>query len=309
MVQSGMHVPVNSGSEFAVFTDILADIGDGQSIEQSLSTFSSHVRNISAIIECASPNTLVIMDEVGAGTDPSEGMGFAVAVLERVYAEGATILGTTHYSEIKEFAAVTPGFKNGCMGFDINTLKPMFCLKIGQPGESNAFLIALRLGMDVKLIERAHEITYKGKKDYSNVLPAEHERLVDCEAVASHEQQIRNAEKVKGFAKQSDNIKKNEERKSQKPFNVGDCVLISSMSRTGIVCEPENDKGEIVVMVMKKKYKVNVKRLTLYIDGKEMYPEGYDFDVILESKDDRKKKKIMGKRHVEGLVIEKSREN
>lgn len=308
MVQSGMHVPVSTGSEFAVFTDILADIGDGQSIEQSLSTFSSHVKNISTIIECASPNTLVIMDEVGAGTDPSEGMGFAVAVLEQVYAKGATILGTTHYSEIKEFAAVTPGFKNGCMGFDINTLKPLFSLKIGQPGESNAFLIALRLGLDVKLIERAHEITYKEKRDYSNMLPAEHERLVDREAVASHEQQIRDAEKAKSFAKQADVVEKNEERKSQKHFNIGDCVSISSMSRTGIVCEPENDKGEIIVMVMKKKFKVNVKRVMLYIDGKELYPDGYDFDVVLESKDNRKKKKMMGKRHAEGLVIEKNRE-
>ncbi len=308
MVQSGLHVPVSTGSEFAVFTDILADIGDGQSIEQSLSTFSSHVRNISTIIECASPNTLVIMDEVGAGTDPSEGMGFAVAVLEQVYARGATILGTTHYSEIKEFAAITPGFKNGCMGFDINTLKPLFSLKIGQPGESNAFLIALRLGIDMKLIERAHEITYKEKMDYSHLLSAEQERLVDREAVASHEQQIRDAEKAKSFLKQAEILEKNEERKSQKHFNIGDCVSISSMSRTGIVCEPENDKGEIVVMVMKKKFRVNVKRLTLYIDGKELYPEGYDYNVILESKGDRKKKKLMGKRHVEGLVIEKSRE-
>jgi DNA mismatch repair protein MutS2 len=308
MVQSGMHVPASIGSEFAVFTDILADIGDGQSIEQSLSTFSSHVKNISTIMECASPNTLVIMDEVGAGTDPSEGMGFAVAVLEQVYARGATILGTTHYSEIKEFAAITPGFKNGCMGFDINTLKPLYSLKIGQPGESNAFLIALRLGMDVKLIERAHEITYKEKRDYSNILPAEHERLVDREAVVNHEQQIRAAEKAKDFAKQAETGEKNELRKSQKHFNIGDCVSISSMSQRGIVCEPENDKGEIVVMVMKKKFKVNVKRLTLYIDGKELYPDGYDYDIVLESKENRKKKKLMGKRHVEGLVIEKIKE-
>jgi DNA mismatch repair protein MutS2 len=308
MVQSGMHVPVNKGSKFAIFTDILADIGDGQSIEQSLSTFSSHVRNISTIIECASPNTLVIMDEVGAGTDPSEGMGFAVAVLEQVYAKGATILGTTHYSEIKEFAAITPGFKNGCMGFDVNTLKPLFSLKIGQPGESNAFLIALRLGMDVKLIERAHEITYKEKRDYSNMLPQAHERLVDLEAVASHEQQIKDAEKAKSFARQADVAEKNVERKAQKHFNIGDCVSISSMSQRGIVCETENDKGEVVVMVMKKKFRVNIKRLTLYIDGKELYPEGYDYDVILESKTDRKKKKVMEKRHVEGLTIEKSTE-
>jgi MutS2 family protein len=312
MVQSGMHVPVAAGSEFAVFTDILADIGDGQSIEQSLSTFSSHVKNISTIIECASPNTLVVMDEAGAGTDPSEGMGFAVAVLERIYEKGATVLATTHYNEIKEFASVTPGFKNGCMGFDIHTLKPLYNLKIGQPGESNAFLIALRLGMDVGLIERAHEITYKEKRDYSKVLSAEHhaerEKLIDRDAVLSHEQQIRNAEKAKTFAKQMETADRDAERKAQKSFHVGDCVRISTMSRTGIVCEPENEKGEVVVMVMKKKFKVNVKRLTLYIDGKEMYPDNYDYDVVLESKENRRKKKTMGKRHVEGLAIEKGKE-
>ena len=308
MAQSGMHVPVNAGSEFAVFTDILADIGDGQSIEQSLSTFSSHVRNISTILDCASPNTLVIIDEVGAGTDPSEGMGFAVAVLEEVYSKGATLLATTHYSEIKEFASVTSGFKNGCMGFDINTLKPLYSLKIGKPGESNAFLIALRLGMNTKLIERAHEITYKEKKDYSKVLLPEGERLIDREAVMSHEQQIREAEKARSLAKKAEVTERQAQKIAQNNFSVGDCVNISSMSRTGIVCEPENDKGEVVVMVMKKKFRVNAKRLSIYIEGKELYPENYDYDVVMESKENRKKGKLMGKRHVEGLVIEKIRE-
>lgn len=308
MVQSGLHVPVEAGSEFAIFTDILADIGDGQSIEQSLSTFSSHVRNISTIIDCASPNTLVIMDEVGAGTDPSEGMGFAVAVLEEVYSKGATMLATTHYCEIKEFAAITPGFKNGCMGFDIHTLKPLFSLKIGQPGESNAFLIALRLGIDAKLIERAHEITYKEKKDYSKVLPEEGEKLIDQEAVTEHEQLMREAEKARGLAKQADIAQRQVQNNARKHFSVGDCVNISSMSRTGIVCEPENEKGEIVVMVMKKKLRVNVKRLSIYIEGSKLYPEGYDYDIVMESKENRKKRNLMNRKHVEGVVIEKTRE-
>ena len=308
MVQSGLHVPVEAGSEFAVFTDILADIGDGQSIEQSLSTFSSHVRNISTIIECASPNTLVVMDEVGAGTDPSEGTGFAVAVLEEVYAKGATILATTHYNEIKEFAAVTPGFKNGSMGFDIHTLKPLYSLSIGRPGESNAFLIALRLGMSARLIERAHEITYKEKKDYSGAIAEDSERLVDREAVDQHREQAREADKAAERSRRADAAVKQAQQKQRKHFNTGDCVYISTMSRTGIVCEPENDKGEVVVMVMKKKFRVNAKRLSIYIEGKELYPENYDTDIVLESKENRKKRKLMAKRHIEGLVIEKNRE-
>ncbi|WP_054693182.1 endonuclease MutS2 [Syntrophomonas palmitatica] len=113
MVQCGLHVPVETDSEFAVFNDILADIGDGQSIEQSLSTFSAHLKNILSIIELAGPHTLVVMDEMGAGTDPAEGKGFAIAVLEEVFSKGATIAATTHFGEIKEFAAHTPGFENG----------------------------------------------------------------------------------------------------------------------------------------------------------------------------------------------------
>lgn len=304
MVQSGLHVPVEEGSEFAVFTDVLADIGDGQSIEQSLSTFSSHVRNISTIIECADSGTLVIMDELGAGTDPGEGMGFAIAVLEEVFGKGSTIVATTHFSEIKEFAGNTEGFLNGCMEFDINTLKPLYKLKIGQPGESNAFLIALRLGIERKIVERAHEITYKEKKEYSYEKLSSQEKLVDRETVETHKALSEEARRVEKVARQTEVQKKNETA----GFNMGDCVYISTMKRTGIVCGLENSKGEVLVMVMKKKFKVNKKRLSLHIDGKELYPDDYDYDIVFESKDDRRKKKMMNKRHVEGVFIEKKGE-
>ena len=304
MVQSGLHVPVQEGSEFAVFTDILADIGDGQSIEQSLSTFSSHVMNISTILQCAGPATMVIMDELGAGTDPSEGMGFAVAVLEEVYSKGAILISTTHFSELKEFAAETPGFRNGCMGFDIYSLKPLYSLKIGQPGESNAFLIALRLGMNSRIIERAHEITYKEKKKYDMTLLKPETELKDAGTLEAHELLMEEEKKVKKLHKQAMEMSKPVE----KSFSVGDCVYISSMDRTGIVCEAENSKGEVMVIVMKKKFRVNKKRLSIFIEGKELYPEDYDYDIVLESKDDRRKKKMMTKGHVEGVAIEKCKE-
>lgn len=303
MVQSGLHVPVQGGSEFAVFTDILADIGDGQSIEQSLSTFSSHVMNISTILQCSGPDTLVIMDELGAGTDPSEGMGFAVAVLEEIYAKGATLVATTHFSEIKKFAGETPGFKNGCMGFDVNSLKPLYTLKIGQPGESNAFLIALRLGMNSRIIERAHEITYNEKRKYDLTLLDLVPELKNACTLEAHELLMEEGKRVKKLHKQAEEV-----TKPKKHFSVGDCVYISSMDRTGIVCEAENSKGEVVVMVMKKKFRVNKKRLSIFIEGKELYPEGYDYDIVLESKEDRRKKKIMTKGHAEGVVIERYEE-
>lgn len=301
MAQSGLHAPVEEESELAVFTNILADIGDGQSIEQSLSTFSSHVKNISVIIDYANPRSLVLIDELGAGTDPGEGMGFAVAVLEEVFSRGATIVATTHISEIKEFAAKNEGFKNGRMEFDIDSLKPLYKLTIGRPGESNAFLIALKLGVNRRIIERAHQITYGKKKDYSCETVSRKQPLVDEGAAALPEQQaVKEAPAVKPCGSPAEKAQKT----PVSSFVKGDCVYISSMDRTGIVYEPENSRGEVVVMVMKKKYKVNHKRLSLHVAANDLYPEDYDLDVVFESKENRKKRHLMSKRHVEGLVIE-----
>lgn len=298
MAQSGLNVPVEENSEFAVFVDILADIGDGQSIEQSLSTFSSHIKNIVSILNCADKYSLVIMDEIGSGTDPGEGMGLAVSILEEIYNKGSVILATTHYSEIKDFAKNHEGFINGSMEFDINTLKPLYTLNIGKAGESNAFLIALRLGMDNKIIERAHEVTYRVKKDYSIYKLEKKEPIIEPgEATEVHQQQIeklKNAERKNAIG----------ERQKVKPkFKLGDCVFVSFMDRTGIICELENSKGEYGVMVMKKKLKINQKRLSLYISNDELYPDDYDFDIVFDTKENRKNKHLLSKRHVEGVQV------
>lgn len=298
MAQTGLHVPCDQGSELAIFADVLADIGDGQSIEQNLSTFSSHIKNIIEILSCADKNSLVIMDEIGAGTDPGEGMGIAVAVLEKIYSKGAIILATTHYSEIKDFALKHEGFINGSMEFNVNTLKPTYKLCIGKPGASNAFLIALRLGMDKELIENAHTVTYKEAKSYSNWDFEDKETVSRIrETVEGHSKQV---EKLQTVIKTNRLIDKH---KDDIKFNIGDNVFISFMNRTGIIYELENSKGEYGVVVMKKKLKINKKRLSLYIDNKELYPEDYDFDIIFESVKNRKSKKLMSKRHVEGLEI------
>lgn len=296
MVQAGLHVPADRESCFAVFKDVLVDIGDGQSIEQSLSTFSSHIKNIIEIINSSDRRTLAIIDELGAGTDPGEGMGLAVAILEEVFRRGGIIVATTHYSEIKEFAGKTEGFENGCMEFDLATLKPLYRLRIGTAGESNAFNIALRLGMNRSIIERAHQITYRETKKYENFTE---------EPAVSVETKDSTVSSADALDRTSCRKSLREIRKeAAKDFKIGDCVYISSLGRTGIVCEPENARGEVVVMVMKKKLKVNKKRLSIYVDSKDLYPENYDFDTIFEAKEDRKKRKIMKKRHVEGITIE-----
>ncbi len=157
MAQSGLHIPAQSGSELPCFEAVYADIGDEQSIEQSLSTFSGHITNIIAILKRADPRSLVILDELGAGTDPQEGAAIARAILSALIRRGVTTFVATHYPELKTFAHSTEGVVNASLEFDIQTLRPTYHLTIGLPGRSNALLIAQRLGLDQEIISAARQ--------------------------------------------------------------------------------------------------------------------------------------------------------
>lgn len=304
MTQAGLHIPARKGTSCGVFADILADIGDGQSLTQNLSTFSAHMTTISDILKSAGSRVLVLLDEMGSGTDPAEGMGLATAILESLYSKGAMILATTHFAEIKRFGDQQRGFVNGAMGFDLSTLSPRYILTIGSSGQSHGLHIAERLGIPKELIIRARALINGDvppqpllQWDSGDFIP------VDKAPVSEVGNSVKKPEgEVLQKSKEIDRVFEALEAEEEVRFSVGDAVSIAFLNDFGIVVTEEDRKGDHVVQIHGKRVTIGKKRLKLYIPGQELYPEGYDLGIVTKSKTHRKLENKIRKGH-KGYVL------
>ena len=283
MAQCGLHVACKK-AEICMNSNFLCDIGDGQNISENLSTFSAHIVNVLEILKKVNRDSLVVMDELGSGTDPTEGMGIAIAILEELQKCGGLFLVTTHYPEVKQYADKKARIENAKMTFDKESLKPLYQLVIGEAGESCAFYIAGKMGMPEEMLKTAMKAAY-GKEEISENLK---------QVVSKNHLETR---RVSGIQKGK---RRNEAAQKALEFQLGDSVLVYPDKKIGIICKTANEKGVLRVQMADKKIWVNRKRIKLHVAAEKLYPDDYDFSIIFDSVKNRKLRHQMDR----GKIIE-----
>ncbi len=287
MAQCGLHVTCEA-ADICMSNAYLCDIGDGQDIAENLSTFSAHIKNVLEVLRGIDRDSLVIMDELGSGTDPAEGMGIAIAILEELRKSGAIFLVTTHYPEVKEYAEKTKGMINARMTFDRETLSPTYQMVIGEAGESCAFYIADRLGMPHDMLRTAVAAAYG--EEAVGTCHFQTKEHADSRERRGGTVRIRKSRQGKGGPDLSMKYKR------------GDSVMVYPDKKIGIVCAPINEKGVLRVQLPDKKIWINHKRVKLHVAAAELYPEDYDFSIIFDSVANRKIRHDMDRKYTEDMI-------
>ena len=282
MAQCGLHIPCAEGSYIAMQDGYWCDIGDSQNISQNLSTFSGHITNVIHILENASRDSLVIIDELGSGTDPAEGMGIAIAVLEELRQRGCMFFVTTHYPQVKTYAENSDRIQSARMAFDPESLAPLYQLEMGKSGESCALHIAKRLGLAPHMLERAHQEVYGRKADASST-PYSTGKNPKSKLVRT--------------------IPPRECSDPKTKFSMGDSVVVLPERELGIVYRAADETGDVVVQVKGQKRLVKHTRLQLKVAAAELYPPDYDFSIIFDTVANRKASHILNKRYDPDAVV------
>lgn len=288
MVQSGLLIPTGEGTVFGIFEHVLADVGDGQSIEHSLSTFSAHMATIKEMFDVAGRRSLLLLDELAAGTDPGEGIALSISLLEELMQRGSLVAATTHFNEIKRFAAQTPGCVNARMAFDPVTLRSLYRLEIGEAGDSFAFAIARRFGLPEHVVSRAEERAATGDTDNNGerlkleskiaFIPLPEEDEVDddgFEGIDDSPTKELNWRKttIAGAGGEREEFDAKQGSPVYQPLQVGDSIWVPFLKCVGTIQMLENSKDEVVVQVMDKKLTLSSGQLSRELPLKKSHSD------------------------------------